>query len=87
MAIGLIGVGTAAVDQLSADLISFSRSKGLYGGVSLDGSVVAVREDLNAAFYNCKLPIDIFIRREVKNPEAMTLIEEVTKAAKKSFIR
>ena len=85
VAIGLIGVGTAvATANLSADLISFSRSKGLYGGVSLDGSVVAVREDLNAAFYNRKVtPTDIFIRREVKNPEAMTLIEEVTKAAKK----
>ena len=85
VAVGPIGVGAAvATANLSADLISFSRSRGLYGGVSLDGSVVAVREDLNAAFYNRPVtPTDIFIRREVKNPEAMGLIEEVAKAAKK----
>ena len=85
VAIGPIGVGAAvATANLSADLISFSRSRGLYGGVSLDGSVVAVRDDLNAAFYNRPVtPTDIFIRREAKNPEAMALIEEVAKAAKK----
>jgi lipid-binding SYLF domain-containing protein len=85
VAIGPIGLGAAvATANLSADLISFSRSKGLYGGVSLDGSVIAVRDDLNSAFYNRPVtPADIFIRREVKNPEAMGLIEEVTKATKK----
>jgi SH3 domain-containing YSC84-like protein 1 len=85
VAVGPIGVGAAvATANLSADLISFSRCRGLYGGVSLDGSVVAVRDDLNASFYNRPVtPTDIFIRREVKNPEAMGLIEEVAKAAKK----
>ena len=85
VAAGPIGIGaSAATANLSVDLISFSRSRGLYGGVSLDGSVVAVRDDLNAAFYGRKVtPTDIFIRREVKNPEASFLIEEVVKAAKK----
>jgi lipid-binding SYLF domain-containing protein len=85
VAAGPIGLGaSAATANLSADLISFSRSRGLYGGVSLDGSVVAVRDDLNAAFYGRKVtPTDIFIRHEVKNPEASVLIEEVIKAAKK----
>ncbi len=85
VAVGPVGVGASvATANLSADLISFSRSKGLYGGVSLEGSVVVVREGLNAAFYKRQAtPTDIFIRREVKNPEAMGLIEEVAKAAKK----
>ncbi|MBI4763768.1 MAG: lipid-binding SYLF domain-containing protein [Deltaproteobacteria bacterium] len=85
VAAGPIGLGaSAATANLSVDLISFSRSRGLYGGVSLDGSVVAVRDDLNAAFYGRKVtPTDIFIRHEVKNPEASVLIEEVVKAAKK----
>ncbi len=85
VAVGPVGVGAAvATSNLSADLISFSRSKGLYGGVSLDGGAVVVREGLNAAFYNRPVtPTDIFIRREVKNPEAMALIAEVAKAAKK----
>ncbi len=85
VAVGPIGLGAAvATANLSADLISFSRSKGLYGGVSLDGSVVAVREGLNTAFYNSRVtPTDIIVRRGVKNPEAKVLIEEVAKAAKK----
>ena len=85
MAVGPVRAGVVvATSNLSADLISFSRSKGLYGGVSLEGGVVVVREGLNAAFYNKQAtPTDIFIRREVKNPEAMVLIEEVAKAAKK----
>ena len=85
VAVGPVGVGAAvATSNLSADLISFSRSKGLYGGVSLEGGVVVVREGLNDAFYKRQVtPTDIFIRREVKNPEAMILIDEVSKAAKK----
>jgi len=32
-----------ATAALSADIVSYSRSKGLYGGISVDGAVVAVR--------------------------------------------
>ena len=43
IAVGPVGAGAAgATAALSADIISFSRSKGLYGGISLDGSVIAV---------------------------------------------
>ena len=86
IAAGPIGLGvSAATANLSVDLISFSRSRGLYGGVSLDGSVVAVRDDLNEAFYKKNVtPTDIFIRHNVvKNPEADILIEELAKATKK----
>ncbi len=86
VAAGPIGMGvSASTANLSVDLISFSRSRGLYGGVSLDGSVVAVRDDLNEAFYSKKVtPTDIIVRHNVaKNPEANILIDEIIKAAKK----
>jgi SH3 domain-containing YSC84-like protein 1 len=85
VAIGPVGIGAAAATaNLSADLLSFSRSKGLYGGVSLDGAVVAVRDGLNAAFYARMVsPTDILIRREVRNPKAQELIEAVSRAARK----
>ena len=85
VAIGPVGFGAAvATANLSADLVSFSRSRGLYGGISLEGAVVAVRDDLNNAFYNKTVsPTDILIKREVRNPEATSLIEEAVKAAKK----
>ena len=33
-------VGAGAKSTVTADLISFSRAKGVYGGVNLDGTVV-----------------------------------------------
>ncbi len=85
VAVGPIGIGTAAATaNLSADLISFSRAKGLYGGVSLDGAVVAVRDRLNDAYYGKKVsPPDILIRHDVKNSQADGLIEAVEKTAGK----
>jgi len=51
IAAGPVGVGAeAATADLSADIISYSRSKGIYAGVSLDGAVVATRGTLNAAY-------------------------------------
>lgn len=81
VAVGPIGIGaSAATANLSADIISFSRAKGLYGGISLDGAVVAVREGLNDAYYGKKVkPTDILIRHGVTNPQAARLIQAVEK--------
>jgi len=67
---------------VSADILSFSRSKGLYGGVSLDGAVVAIRGSLNNAYYGKKVSAtDILIRNYVTNVHASGLIDDVTKSA------
>ncbi len=83
IAVGPVGAGVSgATANLSADIISFSRSKGLYGGVSLQGAVVGIRDDWNRAYYGKAVtPANILVRREVTNPEASGLIEAVTKAA------
>jgi lipid-binding SYLF domain-containing protein len=80
VAAGPVGMGAqAASANLSADVVSFSRSKGLYGGISLGGSVVAVRGALNHAYYDQKVtPTDILIRHEVKNPQAACLTRNLT---------
>jgi lipid-binding SYLF domain-containing protein len=73
---------SAATANISADILSFSRSKGLYGGVSLDGAVVAVRSGLNEAYYGKKVsPPDILVRHDVSNPQAAALIENLSKSA------
>ena len=42
----------AATDgRLQAEIYSYSRSRGLFAGVSVDGSVLRVEPDLNAAYY------------------------------------
>jgi len=80
---GPVGVGAeAATANLSADVVSYSRAKGLYAGFSVSGAVVATREGLNQAYYGRDLsPSAILISREATNPHAARLIETVTKAA------
>jgi lipid-binding SYLF domain-containing protein len=81
IALGPIGAGlTGATENLSADIVSYSRNRGLYAGVSLEGAVVAVRGALNTAYYGKEVtPTQILIQREVSNPQADGLIEAVTK--------
>lgn len=83
IAAGPLGEGASAASaNLSADILSFSISKGLYGGISLDGAVVAVREGLDSAYYGKEVtPTDILIRQNVSNPEAAKLIETVQRVA------
>jgi lipid-binding SYLF domain-containing protein len=85
IAVGPVGAGVSAeTANLSADVLSFSRSKGLYGGVSLQGAVVATRGSLNRAYYGKKATTaDILVRHNVSNPQASGLLESVTKGAKK----
>lgn len=78
VAAGPVGAGAAAA---TTDILSFSRTKGVYGGLNLEGSVVKVREGLNEAYYGKPVnPIDILITRNVSNPQAAPLVEAVNQA-------
>ena len=85
VALGPVGWGAeAATQNLSADIVSYSLSKGLYAGLSLDGAVVAVRDSLNTAYYGKAMtPTQILVQREASNPRATALIEEVAKVAER----
>jgi SH3 domain-containing YSC84-like protein 1 len=75
---------TVATASLSADILSFARSKGLYGGISLEGAVVASREGWNQAFYGrAASPTEILIRHDVRNATATKLTDAMAKAADK----
>ena len=71
MAVGPVGGGAKAgtdVPRVTADFISFAKSKGLYGGLNLEGAVVGVRESLNAAYYDRAVsPEGIVLKREATN--------------------
>lgn len=75
IAAGPVGVGaSAATANLSADILSFSRSKGAYGGISMDGTVVAVRDDLNRAYYNRQAStVDILVKHDVTSSRSVPL--------------
>ena len=52
VALGPVGLGAeAATANLSTDIVSYSRAKGLYGGISVEGAVVVPRGGLNTAYY------------------------------------
>lgn len=83
IAAGSVGMGAeAATANLSADILSFSRNKGIYGGISLEGAVIATRNSLNQAFYGKPVtPTDILILHSVSNPQASDLVKAVTQAS------
>lgn len=76
---GPVGIGAEA--NLPAYFVSFARSKGLYAGMSLEGSVVAVRDGLNEAYYGKAVsPLEIVVKGVVENAGA-TALRDALKAA------
>ena len=71
VAIGPVGggaKGAVTVPAVTADFISFTKAKGLYAGLNLDGSVLAVRDSLNSSYYGKSVtPNDIFVKKDVGN--------------------
>ncbi|HMK84316.1 MAG TPA: lipid-binding SYLF domain-containing protein [Steroidobacteraceae bacterium] len=43
--------GSAATDVSLAEIYSYARTRGLFGGIALDGTVIAIDRSANAAFY------------------------------------
>ena len=86
VAVGPIGRGVegSTAPNLSADLLSFSKAKGLFAGISLEGAVVASRDALNTSYYNEPTKVlDILVRRSVSNPQADPLRKVITEATTK----
>jgi SH3 domain-containing YSC84-like protein 1 len=87
VALGPVGGGAkggVAVPDVTADFVSFAKSKGLYAGLNLEGSVLAVRDGLNEAYYGKAVkPVDIIVKKNVVNPGANDIREALHKAAAK----
>ncbi|HVO91037.1 MAG TPA: lipid-binding SYLF domain-containing protein [Casimicrobiaceae bacterium] len=76
-------VGAGASGDIAADFVSFARSKGVYGGLNLDGTVITATDDWNNAYYGkTVLPPDVVVRGTATNPQAGALLEMVSKATK-----
>ena len=78
-------VGAGAKSDVVADFITFSRSKGVYGGLNLDGTVIGITNDWNELYFQKKgiLPPDILVRMTAHNKGADKLIAGISSAAKK----
>ncbi|RMH03042.1 MAG: hypothetical protein D6704_13170 [Nitrospirae bacterium] len=76
IAVGPIGarVEGATSANLRADFLSFSRSKGAFAGLSLEGALIKTDDDANAAYYGKSVrPIDILFKKTVSNPHSERL--------------
>lgn len=71
IAAGPIGAGAKAQ---TVDVLAFSRSRGLYGGVSLEGAVLKSRGSWNRDYYDANVsPADIIYRQRVSQPQSAVL--------------
>ena len=76
-------VGAGAQSNVQADIYTFARSKGAYGGLNFEGTVVTVNDDWNKAYYGKPVtPVDILVRHSVANAGAGALKADVARAAK-----
>lgn len=74
--------GEAATDaDLKAEILSYSRSRGLFAGVSLEGSKLDVDHDANADFYGRATRSDDILKARVATPpQASRFVEAVERA-------
>jgi SH3 domain-containing YSC84-like protein 1 len=63
-------------------VLSFARTKGLYGGVALEGLVIGPQHKMNKSYYGADVsPLDILVKHEVTNPGADKLVSAVSQVA------
>lgn len=80
-AVGPVGAGAGS--NVLADILSFSRSRGAFLGLSLEGSIFAVRDGWNSSYFGKPVrPLDILVLQSVRNPGSADLREAVARAAK-----
>ena len=71
VAAGPVGAGAQAA---ITDILAFSRTQGVFGGISVEGATIAVRDKWNAEYYGeGTRPVDILETRNKTNPGAEKL--------------
>jgi len=80
---GPIGTGGAVQASLAspAPMFSYSKSKGLFAGLSLEGTVLIERKDANRDFYGSTVPARDILAGRVPPPEVAGKMYEVIEAA------
>ena len=73
------GLGGATTPNFGADMVAYSTSMGLYGGLNLEGGLIAVREEANRAYYGeGATSREIVFNRRFDNPGAADLRTALT---------
>jgi lipid-binding SYLF domain-containing protein len=86
VAAGPVGAGTGS--EIDEEIVAFVRSKGLYAGAALEGTIIRPATERNRAFYGRDVtPVDILVRQAVASDEALGLREDLARAAGDAALR
>src|SRR5205823_4547742 len=65
------GIEGATTMAFNADIVGFSKARGLYAGISLGGSMLSAKSDWNAAYYGRPVGVQqVVLTMEATNPAA-----------------
>lgn len=80
---GPVGTGGSVQASLAhpAPMFSYSKSKGLFAGVSLEGTALIERKDANREFYGSPVPAKDILGGRVPPPEVASRLYEIIEAA------
>ena len=80
IAVGPIGKGLGAdtTTNMQADVYSFAKTAGLFGGVSFEGAGIIKKDDWNGAYYGQgATPRGIVMEGKFKNPNTQALLKSL----------
>ena len=83
VAAGPVGAGieAATTTNLGADILSYSKSRGLAAGVSVEGAVITARHSRNQNYYGKSVhPRDILYQNAVSSPGTGSLLQALSSA-------
>jgi len=80
---GPIGTGGSVQASLAhpAPMFSYSKSKGLFAGLSLEGTALIERKDANREFYGSPVSVRDILGGQVPPPEVASRLYEIIEAA------
>ncbi|ODN74005.1 hypothetical protein L202_07490 [Cryptococcus amylolentus CBS 6039] len=82
-AAGPLGTGGQVASSLAnpAPVFSYSRSKGLFAGLTLDGTILVERKDANKKFYGSSISATDILAGRVPAPEIASTMYDIIEAA------
>jgi lipid-binding SYLF domain-containing protein len=79
IAAGPVGAGTGA--PITTDMVVYTRAKGLYGGLNVNGTSVSTDDKGNEAFYGRPAtPVDILVKHSVSNAAGNAFAQSISRA-------
>jgi lipid-binding SYLF domain-containing protein len=79
--LGVGGIVDSEVHKRQAAVFTYMKSRGLYAGVQVDGTIIIERNDENARFYGTRVPAAEILAGRVNAPPETRMLTEILKSA------